>query len=390
MKFRLFDNAQNELIMCASSEFQAVNKARKKGFKLVKIEPLNLISKHNLSQKEKIFLFYQFALLLGAGLSFVQICADLTHAFSSKNVQIFLKNLQSALQSGQSLSFAFSTLGFKSSEIALIKMGENTGNLSFVFEKLANIEEQNLKYQKQIKKALAYPAFVLLSLILAFCVMILFVIPQFEQIFTEFNATLPFITRFLLATYAFLKEFYFFIILIFLVLVLVFTLFYRHFRSFKFLVHTLFLKVPLVKNLIFYSQNSIFFEIFGLLFKSGVNVIDTLNLAKSSFNNLFLERKIRRVISLCQSGISLEEAFKRINIYDAFVLAMLKTAMKSSKLDVMSEKIASYFKSKQEDLNALFIAFLEPLMTLLVCILVLVLALGIFLPLWQLNEVINL
>lgn len=390
MKFRLFDSENNELILRAKSEFEAVQMARQRSFKLSRIEPFINHKIHTLSTKEKIFLFHQFALLLNAGLSINELCQSLVSAFRQKNVREFLKALQSALQSGQKLSLAFASMGFKPSESALIKMGESTGNLGFVFEKFAKIEEQNLKFKKQIKKALAYPCFVFLSLVAAFCVMILFVIPQFEAIFLDFGAPLPLITRLLLASYQFLSEFYLILLCAFSLLCLIFVLFYRHLKGFQFFIHALLLKLPLIKNMIFYSQNAVFFEIFALLFQSGTPLLDALNLARDSLSNLYLKHKISKIISLCQSGVSVETAFRKAGIYDEFVLAMLAAAMKSSRLDLMSEKIARYFESKQEDLNALFTALLEPLMTLLVCALVLILALGIFLPLWQLNEVVKL
>lgn len=388
MKFKLSDDKENILYIRAKDEFEAIKKARKQHFNIKQITALTQAKHHNLKPKELIFLFKQFSILLDVGMSFLQICEQLKTSFKQKNIQIFLKNIQSSLQSGQSLSLAFSNHGFKKNEVALIKMGENTANLAFVFEQLATLTQQKLQYKKQLQKALSYPCFVFMSLIIAFCVIVLFVIPKFEQIFLEFGANLPFITRVLLQSYDFLNNYHLILITLFAIFCLIFMLFYHHIKTFKLFIHSLLMRTPIVSSLIFYSQNAVFFKIFSLLIHSNIPLIKALNLAQSSFSNLYLEQKIKLIQKHCKSGLSLELAFEKVKIYDNFVLSMIKTAMNSSKLDFMSEKIANYFELKQEDLNSLFITMLEPFMTLLVCVLVLILALGIFLPLWQLNEIV--
>ena len=129
--------------------------------------------------------------------------------------------------------------------------------------------------------------------------------------------------------------------------------------------------------------------LFSILIKSGVTVSKALKLAQSSFDNIYLKQKCQKIAEFCEQGLSLDEAFKKIALFENIVLGMISVAMKSAKLDLMSEKISYYYESKSADLTQSLFSLLEPLMTLVVGILVLFLALGIFLPMWELNQSIQ-
>lgn len=115
-----------------------------------------------------------------------------------------------------------------------------------------------------------------------------------------------------------------------------------------------------------------------------------MHLAKSSFSNAFLAKQCEQIAEFLAQGLSLDEAFKKVGVFENLVVGMLSVAMKSAKLDMMSEKIAEYYETKGDDLTEALLRILEPLMTLFVAILVLFLALAIFLPMWELNQSIKI
>ena len=135
-----------------------------------------------------------------------------------------------------------------------------------------------------------------------------------------------------------------------------------------------------------YNQNYYFFIIFSLLLKSGIPTSKAFKIAYSSIKNRALFSKFKDIENSLSQGIDLSVAFEKVKIFDSVVISMLNVAMKSAKLELLSNEIANFYERKQEDFMDKFLALLEPLMTLVVGILVLFLALGIFLPLWELGS----
>lgn len=392
-KYQIFSQNGNSLIIKAENKFIAQNLAKSKGINIAQIQELqnqNSFFVKKLKSADLALFFKELALLLESGISLQQALDELYQNYSQKQMKIFLKELSTSLKSGVHLSTAFESSGFyfDKSELALIKMGESTGDLSFVFGKLCDLREKSLENTKKLKKALSYPLFVLATLIIAFCALMFFVVPQFKGIFDEFDLSLPFITRFMLDTYEFLYSFYPLILFILGFVALSLFLLYKN-HHFAYLVDKFVLKLPLAGKIIFYHQNIRFFLVFSILIKSGVTVSKALKLAQSSFDNIYLKQKCQKIAEFCEQGLSLDEAFRKIALFENIVLGMISVAMKSAKLDLMSEKISYYYESKSADLTQSLFSLLEPLMTLVVGILVLFLALGIFLPMWELNQSIQ-
>lgn len=348
--------------------------------------------KKTLKSADLALLFRELSLLLEAGISLQMALSELAQSTQQRHLQTLLQRLLMSLKSGQDLSLAFENSGFAfhKSELALIKMGENTGDLGFVFAKLCELRERSISQTKALKKAFSYPIFVFCSLILAFCALMIFVVPQFKGIFDEFELNLPFITRAMLGIYAFLSTYYAFMLAFLGLAVLLMVIFYKNSRHFRFITDYFVLKIPILGKVLFYSQATHFFLLFSFLVKSGVNAAKSLELAQSSFSNAFLAHKCTLIGEFMRAGVPLNEAFKKSKLFEPLVIGMLSVAMKSAKLDFMSEKISQYYSQRQEDLTDRLLRLIEPLLTLCVAVLVLFLALAIFLPMWELNQSVNL
>ena len=380
-----------KLIIKAQNKFIAQKIAHQKGInaaQIVELEKRAFARRKKLTNANLVLIFKELSLLVDAGISLQQALDELCQNDENKNNKIFFQRLISSLKSGQSLSQAFENSGFAfdKSELALIKMGENTGDLAFVFARLSALREKRLQNVKKLQKALSYPIFVFCTLIFAFCALMFFVVPQFQSIFDEFELNLPFITRAMLAIYDFLATFYPLILALLAITALLCLVFYKNFKLFadKFII-----KMPVFGRLMFYHQSIHFFLVFSMLSKSGISVSKALHLAKSSFSNAFLAAQCEKVAEFLAQGLSLDEAFKKVGVFENLVVGMLSVAMKSAKLDIMSEKIAQYYEVKSDDMTDTLLRILEPLMTLFVAILVLFLALGIFLPMWELHQSIK-
>ncbi|ECP8885915.1 type II secretion system F family protein [Campylobacter jejuni] len=365
----------------------AQTKALSKNWKIIDIKEIQKSNFQRLKDENFILFFKELALLCEVGLSVQEAIKELYLMHSCKIMKKILDNLILAQNLNQ--AFENANFGLNRAELALIKTAEKTGKISEVFSQISKLREKSLESQKQLKKAFRYPTLVFLSIIGAFLFLMLFVVPNFKDLFENLGASLPFITHVMLEIYNFLDSYGIFCIFLFVVFIVMLILAYKNFHSFAFSCDFLFLKIPLISRLIIYNQNYYFFMVFSLLLKNGISISKAFDLAIIGLENKFLIFQYKKLFSFIDSGLELSQAFKKIDIFDSLVFFMLSVAMKSGRLEVLSEEIAKYYQQKSENLMDRFLVFLEPMMTLFVAFLVLFLALGIFLPMWELSSGVN-
>ncbi|EOH4473542.1 type II secretion system F family protein [Campylobacter jejuni] len=356
----------------------AQTKALSKNWKIIDIKEIQKSNFQRLKDENFILFFKELALLCEVGLSVQEAIKELYLMHSCKIMKKILDNLILAQNLNQ--AFENANFGLNRAELALIKTAEKTGKISEVFSQISKLREKSLESQKQLKKAFRYPTLVFLSIIGAFLFLMLFVVPNFKDLFENLGASLPFITHVMLEIYNFLDSYGIFCIFLFVVFIVMLILAYKNFHSFAFSCDFLFLKIPLISRLIIYNQNYYFFMVFSLLLKNGISISKAFDLAIIGLENKFLIFQYKKLFSFIDSGLELSQAFKKIDIFDSLVFSMLSVAMKSGRLEVLSEEIAKYYQQKSENLMDRFLVFLEHMMTLFVAFLVLFLALGIFLP----------
>ncbi|EAI5646183.1 type II secretion system F family protein [Campylobacter jejuni] len=362
-------------------------KALSKNWKIIDIKEIQKSNFQRLKDENFILFFKELALLCEVGLSVQEAIKELYLMHSCKIMKKILDNLILAQNLNQ--AFENANFGLNRAELALIKTAEKTGKISEVFSQISKLREKSLESQKQLKKAFRYPTLVFLSIIGAFLFLMLFVVPNFKDLFENLGASLPFITHVMLEIYNFLDDYGIFCIFLFVIFIVMLILAYKNFHSFAFSCDFLFLKIPLISRLIIYNQNYYFFMVFSLLLKNGISISKAFDLAIIGLENKFLIFQYKKLFSFIDSGLELSQAFKKIDIFDSLVFSMLSVAMKSGRLEVLSEEIAKYYQQKSENLMDRFLIFLEPMMTLFVALLVLFLALGIFLPMWELSSGVN-
>jgi len=367
---------------------EAQSKALRQGLQIISLAELKSKKSFKISNEDFIFFFKNLSLLSEVGLSVQASLKELEKALNQKNLLQALKALREDLNSGQSLSKALenSSFNLSFSELALVKIAENTGELAKVFARIANLRHNLVQNKKLFIKALRYPLIVFFALSFAFVFLMLFVVPNFQTLFETMGADLPFVTILMLEIYEFLDR-YFLLLFFVLIIAFVFCVFaYKKFYNFTLFCDFLLLHIPVLGTLMLCNQNYYFFIIFSLLLKSGVPINKAFELASLGINNRALALKFIQIFNSLSQGMELTLAFSKANIFDNLVLSMLSIAMKSANLEFLSEQIASFYENKQKELMDKFLVFIEPLMTLVVAIMVLFLALGIFLPIWELSN----
>ena len=335
--------------------------------------------------------FRQLSVMTNAGISIHDSIKEVSKSTEDKRLKAIFITLNDDLNQGQSLTDAITK--FKSElgdvVVAMVKLGESTGNMSESLHKLAEILQEVWENQRKFKKALRYPIIVMSAMAIAFVILMLFVVPQFREIFEQLGAKLPLPTIILLSIESALSNYGLYILGGFVATIYVMKYFYKNNPDFKYKFDKFLLKVYLINKIIFYSTMSRFNLIFTELVRAGIPIADALETATLTVENQDIHDKLATIKIAVSRGVSLTEAFRDTQLYESMLIQMLSAGEKGGAIDAMLEKITDYYKAKFSDLVDNISSYVEPIMLLFMAGMVILLALGIFMPMWDLGDAVQ-
>jgi len=397
-----------EFIVKGIDKYEAIKEA-KQSFKgvLVKIEETSMpfeerinylkdIIKSKILRKKINYPSYigsirQIAVLIKAGISLKDALEDVGNNTPDPLIkEIFLK-CADAIDSGKTLSdvFAHYEAYVGGISLALVRLGEQTGDLAASLEYLADIYENIYENRRKMVKALRYPIITLIAIAVAFVVLIMMVVPKFKAIFESLHAELPLPTRILLGA-EYVLEHYGLLVLFLIIAVIVTIIFmYKTSKKFKRKMDEILLKTYLIKDIIRYATLQRFLLILSSLLHSGVPLIEALKISEGIVGNEVIKEKIFEIRRGINQGRSLTEVIEEVNLVNFIALRMIKAGEESGELDMMLEKASNYYSDRFQDLIENMQAAIEPIMLTVIGGLVLLLALGIFMPMWNLASAVK-
>lgn len=336
------------------------------------------------SLTELIIFSRQMYSLMKAGIPIIRAIKSLAESTGSPRLRQVMTALATELENGRSLSVAMANHPkvFSRLIISLVHVGENTGRLDDAFLQLTYYFEQELETRKQIKQATRYPIFVLFALVVAMVILNIFVIPQFANMFARFNAELPWSTQILLASSSFFINFWP-LLLILLVALVIGVSFYLQTPAGKLRWGRWKLKVPIIGSIINRATLGRFARSFSMMLKAGVPITTALNLVAEAVDNDYLGDKIREMRRSIERGESLLRVSQQSEMFTDLVLQMVSVGEETGQMDEMLTEVAGFYEREVAfDLKSLT-AKIEPILIAIVAAMVLLLALGIFTPMWD-------
>ncbi|RKO64987.1 hypothetical protein CKA54_02260 [Campylobacter sp. P255] len=367
-------------IIKANNLYEARMIALKSHFEIISIEEYFGAVKYKFKDEDLIFILKDLNMMLKAGLSLQEAILEFSRSNYEKQVAQIFNIIYQKLSNGSTYDQAFANV-LSVRECAILKICEGKGDLHQAFGIIIDLKEKHLRNLKQFKKAMAYPSFVFACIILAFVVLMVLVLPEFKNLFAQLELDLPQITQILFHIGDFFNQYYIY----FAILLLCF-IFAVYLSRKALYFHKLLFYLPIFGKIMLYQEQFCFFLVFSYLSKSGVDVKRAFGLACESIRNSFFKNTMYAVKTSFESGLSMDQAFFKTKFFEPFVIRMLKLALKSSKLDESTYELAVFYEYKKESYTQKFFSLLEPLMTVFMAILILILALGVFLPMWQINQ----
>lgn len=330
----------------------------------------------------------QLHTLLRAGVPILRALAGLQESAVNQKMKQTLANVRRSLESGIELSMCFAQQGgvFDNFYVSMVRVGEMTGQLDAVFMRLfKHLEFEGFMHQ-QVKSAIRYPTFVIIAMAIAVGVINTLVVPAFANVFKSFNAELPLATKLLVASSNFTLNYGWLVGLAgvagFFAL--------RHWKAQPAGRRTwdrLKLRAPLAGPIVQKATLSRFARSFSLALKSGVPIEQALSVVAQTVDNAHIARKIEAMREAVERGDTILRAAIASGVFTPVVLQMIAVGEETGAIDELMEEIAELYTNEvQYELKTLS-QQIEPILIIFLGALVLLLALGVFLPLWDLGRV---
>ncbi|MCW9050590.1 MAG: type II secretion system F family protein [Deltaproteobacteria bacterium] len=330
----------------------------------------------------------QMYTLSSSGVPIVRALRGLVETARNPTLGEALGKVVEDLESGMELSGGFSRHPhvFPALLCRMVQVGEVTGKLDEVFIQLAIYFEREKDTINRVKSALRYPSFVLTAIAMAVVFISLFVIPAFEKVFAGAGAQLPLATRILMGLSSFMQNYWYVLLGAFILLVIAIKQALKTERG-RYTWDRYKLKIPLVGDIILRSTLVRFSRGFNMSYTAGIPLSQALGFTARAVSNAYVGEKIEAIRNGIERGDTLTRSATQTGMFTPLVLQMLAVGEESGSVDTMLEDVADFYEREVDyDLKNLSSA-IEPIMIVIIGGMVLVLALGVFLPMWNLASI---
>ena len=348
---------------------------------------LSRLFQEKVTQLDIMLFSRQMYTLLKAGVPIMRALAGLQESTNNKTFAAVVKDIRESLDAGRELSpsLARQPKIFSPFFVSMIRVGEMTGQLEEVFLRMFHHLEFEKFMREQIKSALRYPSFVIATMAVAIVIINLFVIPAFAKVFKGFNAELPMMTKVLIAFSEFMVAWWP------AMLVGVIGAFVG-FRSWtrsptgRMAWDEIKLKIPIAGKIILKATLARFARSFALASRSGVPVVQALTTVAQTVDNDFVAHKVEKMREGVERGESVLRTAINAGVFTPVVLQMVAVGEESGSIDDMMDEVAELYQREVEYELKTLSSQIEPILIIFLAILVLILALGVFLPIWDLGK----
>ncbi|WP_353153064.1 type II secretion system F family protein [Herminiimonas fonticola] len=329
----------------------------------------------------------QLYTLLKAGVPIMRGLAGLQESAINKSFGLVVKDLRESLDAGRELSAAMRRHPkvFSPFYTNMVRVGEMTGRLEEVFLRLFDYLEFDRDMRQRIRTALRYPIFVVSALMVAMIVINLFVIPTFAKVYAGFKAELPFMTKMLIGTSNFTVQYWYLLLAIVLGAAFAFKM-YVDTANGRYQWDKFKLRIPIAGKIMLKGTLARFARSFALSSKSGVPIVQGLNVVAQTVGNTYIASRIEQMRDGVERGESILRTAVTTGVFTPVVMQMIAIGEETGELDSLMDEIAAMYEREVDYELKTLSAQIEPILIVGLGILVLVLALGVFLPIWDLGK----
>ncbi len=343
-------------------------------------------AQQQLNINDLILFSRQMYSLTKAGVPLIRSINSLADSCRNIAMKQALINITQKLEAGQPLSQAMAQNKaiFPILLISIINVGETTGGLEQAFQQISHYLEREKETQSRIKSALRYPIMVMFAISIALVIVNIYVIPTFKGVFDKMGAELPWQTRLLVTISDFSVQFWPHVLGGLVMLIFLFNR-YLNTPEGRLLWHRLLLRIPAVGSIIHRATMERFSRSFAMILNAGVPLIQGIAIVAKAVGNDYIGSKLYKMQIGIEKGDSISRMARSIDLFPALVIQMLMVGEESGNIAEMLLEVADFYEGEIEVELKNLSSSIEPLLIVIIGIMVLILALGIFLPMWDLS-----
>ena len=379
--------------MEAASDTLVKTQLRKQG-----INPIAVRKKSTLFAKRKkpitsqdIAIFSrQMATMMTAGVPLVQSLEIISKGHENPSMSELISNIKGDIEGGNTFA---ESLGkhpkyFDDLFVNLVDAGEKSGALETLLDKIATYKEKTEAIKKKVKKALTYPAAVIVVAVVVTGILLYFVVPQFEELFVGFGADLPAFTKFIVKLSGFVQTKWWMVIGVVVALVV----FHKQamIRSAKYrrMKDRVLLRLPIIGDILNKSAVARFARTLSTMFAAGVPLVDALDSVAGASGNIVYEEAVLQMKNQVATGQQLQLTMAQAGVFPSMAVQMVAIGEESGSLDSMCAKVADFYEEEVDNLVDNLSSLLEPMIMSVLGVLVGGLVVGMYLPIFKLGSVV--
>ena len=377
---------------------QAKTYLASEGYDVVSIEPVkkdflsfDIVLTSPIKTSEMAFALTQVSTYLKAGISLIDAYRILAKQAVKPSIKKIYNEVVYDLLSGESLSESLEKQPkiFPKLLTNMIKSSELTGDLPVILDDMANYYTEIDKTKKELRSAMTYPTIVFIMAIAVIVFVLEYVVPNYVNMFSSWSSDLPFITVMTINFSNYIKENLLEISVIIIIILLLYIYTFRHVKSFKKIMQYIYLKIPVVKNIIMYSEVSMFAKTFASLLNHGVFITDSMDVLMKVSDNEIYKSIIAKTVSNLNRGGKISEAFKNNPYIPIVAYEMIVTGESTGKLGTMMEKVADYYQNLYQNATKTIKSLVEPILIVFLTFTVGIIIISIIVPMFEMYKVIK-
>lgn len=357
----------------------------------VKPKPLFGAAGKKISAKEVAFFSRQMATMMKSGVPIVGSLEIIGSGHKNPRMKKMIDSIRTDIEGGSSFSEAISKHPVQFDELYrnLVRAGEGAGVLESVLDTIATYKENIETLKGKIKKALFYPAMTVMVAMIVSAIMLMWVVPQFEDLFRGFGAELPAFTQLIVNASRLVTDWWLLILIAIVASVGAFIYFKKRSLPFQHFLDRLILKMPVIGQVMHNSAIARFARTTAVTFKAGVPLVEALDTVAGATGNTLYEKAVHRIRDDVAVGYPVNMAMKQVNLFPHMVVQMTAIGEEAGALDAMLFKVAEYYEQEVNNSVDAMSSLMEPIIMVVIGVLVGSMVIGMYLPIFKLGAVVG-
>ncbi|MDH1056073.1 type II secretion system F family protein [Aquipseudomonas alcaligenes] len=332
----------------------------------------------------------QMATMMKAGVPLLSSFDIIGEGFDNPNMRKMVDELKQEVAAGNSFASALrkKPIQFDDLYCNLVEAGEQAGALETLLERVATYKEKTEALKAKIKKAMTYPIAVVVVAVIVSAILLIKVVPQFEEVFNNFGAELPAFTQMVIGISNTLQEWWFIVLIGLIVASFGFREFHRRSEKFRDNIDRLLLKVPIVGEIIYKSSVARYARTLSTTFAAGVPLVEALDSVAGATGNVVFRNAVNKIKQDVSTGMQLNFSMRTTGVFPSMALQMTAIGEESGALDDMLDKVAGFYETEVDNMVDNLTALMEPMIMAVLGVLVGGLIIAMYLPIFQLGSVV--